>query len=222
MLLLWNTCTINSVLEGLAREVEGLEVPLHGEALAEAIALRDRLDAKLCQAVSDFEVAGIHGLDGATSMLAWLRYFGRCSVADARRLATTAKRLRELPATKAAWEAGSLSSGQVQAVMANVSDATASMFADHEASVVPALEPLSVAHTAMAMRHWRVDAEAQLDPPDRPEPQRPLYLSRLLEARASLKGDFDTEAAELVEIALREASSPDVKGEHPLPGPSSS
>lgn len=53
-----------------------------------------------------------------------------------------------------------MSSSQVRAVMANVSDATEAMFAEQEESVVPVLEPLSVAHTAVALRHWRLDAEA--------------------------------------------------------------
>lgn len=201
------------MLEGLAREVEELEIPLGGEALVEAFALRDRLEAKLCAAVGDFAAAGYHQLDGATSGLAWLRHFARLSAPDARSLTTTAQRLGTLPVTRTSWESGSLSSGQVQAVMANVSDATEAMFAEQETSVVGVLEPLSVTHTAIAMRHWRLGAEAQLDLPGPRERPRSLYLSRLLDGRASLQGDFDAEGAELLAIALRQAAGPDVEGE---------
>lgn len=42
--------------------------------------------------------------------------------------------------------------------MADICDATASMFVEHEESVVPLLEPPSVAHSAVTLRHWRLDA----------------------------------------------------------------
>ena len=43
------------MFEGLAEAIDGLEIPVDGDALAEVFALRDRLDAKLAEAVADFD-----------------------------------------------------------------------------------------------------------------------------------------------------------------------
>jgi hypothetical protein len=106
-----------------------------------------------------------------------------------------------------------LSSGQVQAVVANVSDATAETFAEQEEDLVPLLVPLSVAQTAAVMRHWRIQAEALLDPPEPSEPERSLHCSRIMDGRRELRGHLDAEGGEVLEAALRQAASPDVEGE---------
>ncbi|MDQ3146223.1 MAG: DUF222 domain-containing protein, partial [Actinomycetota bacterium] len=97
--------------------------------------------------------------------------------------------------------------------MANLSDDTAPIFAEHEAEVVPALSGLSVADTARAMGLWRSRAEALVERPEPAEPQRSLHLSETLEGRGELSGSFDPEGASLLALALREAATNDVEGE---------
>ncbi|MDQ3354347.1 MAG: DUF222 domain-containing protein, partial [Actinomycetota bacterium] len=160
-----------------------MEVTPCADGLIESFALRDRFEAKVCEAVDAFDVAGSCALDGAASTIAWLRNFCRISSAEAARVVARARRLRNLPATRSAWLEGTLSSDQVQAVVANVSDATEEMFAESEESLVPRLAPLSVAQCAIAMRYWRLGAEARLDPPEPGEPPSSLYLSKLMEGR---------------------------------------
>jgi len=63
-----------------------------------------------------------------------------------------------------AWVEGRLSSGQVDAVVANVTDRTAELFADGEAERVDAIAGLSVEHTAVVMRHWAAAARDRLQP----------------------------------------------------------
>jgi hypothetical protein len=58
------------MLEGLAAEIENLKVPLDGDGLAEAIALADRLQAKIAEAVADFDAAELYELDGASGTAA--------------------------------------------------------------------------------------------------------------------------------------------------------
>ena len=60
-------------------------------------------------------------------------------------LSTVAQRLHELPVTLSAWRDGWLSSGQIDAVMANVAPHHAELWAEHEAAVVPTLVGLSAA-----------------------------------------------------------------------------
>ena len=61
------------MLEDLAEAIEKLRVPTEGAALTQLLALRDRLDARIAEAVGDFDAARLWDLDGATSMTAWLR-----------------------------------------------------------------------------------------------------------------------------------------------------
>jgi hypothetical protein len=74
------------VFEGLATEVDELSIPLFGEAIIEVLAVRDRLDAKISVAVSDFDRAGLWDLDSATSMTAWLRQYGAMTKREAGRV----------------------------------------------------------------------------------------------------------------------------------------
>ena len=60
------------VLEELGTAIETLEIPLDGDALTAAIALRDRLDARISDAVNAYDRAGLWELEGATSMTGWL------------------------------------------------------------------------------------------------------------------------------------------------------
>ena len=65
------------MFEGLAEAIDGLEIPVDGDALAAVFALRDRLDARLAEAVAAFDRHELWECDGATSMTAWLAGPGR-------------------------------------------------------------------------------------------------------------------------------------------------
>src|SRR5918995_3820876 len=67
-----NTCTMRGVFEELGTAIETLDIPLDGDALTAAIALRDRLDARISDAVNAYDTAGLWELEGATSMTGWL------------------------------------------------------------------------------------------------------------------------------------------------------
>jgi hypothetical protein len=113
--------------------------------------------------------------------------------------------------TAGAWRNGVLSSGQVEAIAANLDPDTVGLFADHEATVVPTLVELSVRDVATAMAAWREGATAHRHP--KPEPAQALHLSRTLAGRWRLDSDLGPETGELLATALRLAHSPDVDGE---------
>jgi hypothetical protein len=205
---------VSAVLEPLRAAIDGLDLPMDGRVLAEAFALTDRLQARLTAAVGEHDEAETWRNDGATSMTAWLRHHARRSGRDAARCTTTARRLRRLPTTSAAYHEGRLSGGQVQAVMANLNDRTVGLFAEHEAELVPSLAELSVRETANAMQLWARRAEALLgDGPDPGEPERSLHVSRTLDGRRELRGSLDPEAGGVIETALRLAETRDADGE---------
>ena len=205
---------VNSTLQPLADAIDDLDLPIDSTLLVEAFALVDRLNAKLLAAVGEHDVAEVWRNDGATSMTAWLRHHTRRIGRDAALCTRTARRLRELPVTAAAYREGALSGGQVQAIVANLKDRTVGLFAHHEAALVPELAGLSMCDTAVAMQDWARRAEALLgDDPDKAAPERSLHLSRIIDGRCELSGSFDPEGGSVIDTALRLAATRDVEGE---------
>lgn len=191
------------MFEALARAVEELEVPTERPALAEVWALLDRLTAKATMAAAALDEHALWDVDADMSMTGWLRHHTGMTSRDAALVTRTGKRLRCAPSTAAAWLNGDLASGQVAAVVANVHDETAVLWAQHESGVLPSLTPLPVHQVAAAMRVWAQRAEALVESSDGREGASSLHLSRTLDDRAELTGSFSPELADLVTTALR-------------------
>ena len=205
---------VSAILQPLADAIDGLNLPVDNDLLAQAFELADRLNAKLVAAVGEHDGAEVWRNDGATSMTAWLRHRAQSTSRDATLATKTARRLRQLPVTSAAYGEGRLSGGQVQAIVANLTDRTTGLFAQHETELVPGFGDLSVTETATRMQAWARYADAVLDdPPDTPQPQRSLHLSRILDGRRELRVSFDPEAGSLIETAIRLATTKDLDGE---------
>src|SRR5918996_92016 len=77
----------------LERAIDDLDIPVDGDALVTVIALRDRLEARITDAVATVDRASLWELDGATSMTAWLADRARMARPHA---AATASRARKL------------------------------------------------------------------------------------------------------------------------------
>jgi hypothetical protein len=60
------------MFEQLGTAIDGLDIPADSAALAAVVGLRDRLDARISDAVAAHDRAGLWELDGASSMAAWL------------------------------------------------------------------------------------------------------------------------------------------------------
>lgn len=202
------------VLEALATAVAEVDLWPDGAVLAEAIALRDRLDAKIMSAYGDFDAEGRWACEGASSGTAWLRSHCEMTSRRAARMASQAKRLRSLPVCSAAAVDGSLSGGQVEAIVAVLDHATTALFAEHEAELVPRLRDLTVKGVARAMATWKARAAALLpDPPEPAEPTRSLHLSATLGGRYEASGSFDPEGGTVIATALGLAATDDAEGD---------
>jgi hypothetical protein len=202
----------------LRETITSLDIPVSGDAVVAVFELIDLLTARVLEVVGELDAAEAWRAEGATSATGWLRHRARRSGRDASWCARTARRLRDLPVTGEAYREGLLSTGQVQAIVANVNDEIAPLFAEAEGEMVPLLVPLSVPDVATAMQTWAQAAKDSLqdDEPDLSEPPaRTLFLSETLNGRGELSGGLDPEARELADIALRVAESPDVEGEPP-------
>ena len=189
-------------IKELAAALACLVVAPVGGEIEELLALRDRLDAKISEALRGFDAGGAWAEDGSLSLASWLGAHGRRSRKEAYREALTAARLSQLPVTAAAWAGGLLSSSQVGAVVANVSAEHADLYAAHEDELTPALAALSVRDTAAAMRLWRLRAEAADDGPEAPWRLSELHLSETMEGRRELSGHVGPEDAAVVEAEV--------------------
>src|SRR3954470_14735126 len=182
-----------SVFEELAQAIDEVDSPVGNAALAEIIALQDRLAAKVCEAVGEFDHQCWWAPDGTASMTAWLKTHAGMTGRRARPLVGAAGRLRQAPVTTAAWRDGSLSSGQVEVIVDNVAPRHAHLWAEHEVEVVPSLVGLSVHDTQIAMVHWAAKAEALNPKPPRDEKERELSVAKILHGRHVISGHLDAE-----------------------------
>jgi hypothetical protein len=199
------------VYEELRTAIDALDIPADGAPLAAVVGLRDRLDARISDAVAAHDRAGLWELDGATSMTAWLADRTAMPRPRAAAMVSRARKLAQLPVTAGAWRDGVLSSGQVGAIAAHLDPDTLDLFADHETELVPTLVGLSVRNVATAMAAWRECATAHHDP--KPEPPQALHLSSTLGGRWRLDANLGPETGELLATAIRLAHNPDVDGE---------
>jgi hypothetical protein len=177
--------------------------------LKAAFAAYDRLGARLAVAVAEFEAPGRHELDGALTMPSWLRQHAGRDARTAVKITATGRKLRALPVLRDAVLDGAISGGQLEVVVANVPMRHVTLFAEHEAAIVPALVGLDVDSTRRAMEAWRARADAVADDAAAAEHPNELYLSTSLDARGELRGSFDADVTAVVDAALRVADPKD-------------
>ena len=199
------------MFEALAGSIQTLEIPPHSAAVAEVGLLHSGLTAKLTMAIAKLDRRGEYEQDGYASMTAWVRNTLGWTNQTANRVLKTGRRLLDLPVTTEAWLDGGLTDGQIEIVVANVTDRRSPLWADHEAAIVPLLEPLDGQATARAMQDWAAKADAILDQDEPPEEaQAEVTLAKTLDGRGYLKGSFDAEHTELIATGLRLADSGDL------------
>lgn len=196
-------------MEDLAEAIDNLDMAVHPDVLVAALALRDRLDARITALAGEVEATGWWPAAVSASMVGWLRAHARMTKRAAQRLRTTGMRLHSLPVCSEAYAEGILSGGQVEAIVAVLDDEVVELFAAHEAELVPFLAPLTVAGVSRAMAAWV--SRARPEPTEAAEAERSLYLSRTLDDRYVLDGSLDAEGGATVAAALRLAT-PDHDG----------
>jgi hypothetical protein len=199
----------------LSEAIESVDPQPNSMLVAELLAARERLEAKVCAALSGFLARGLHQVEGWSSPVGWLKAQG-LSDPDAKRLAVRAARLSAWPTLAGLWFGGEVSGAQVDVVVRLIPKPLVDLFAEHDAEVSPLLVGLSLVDTTSAVRHWVARAEAVTDdPPDSGSEATgsTVHLSRTLDGRAFLDGELDPDTAAVAEVALRIAERPDEPGE---------
>ena len=213
------------MFEELADVVEGMRVPAHGDAIAEARRHRDALDAAIAEAEVAYARAHTYEVEGFGSMAAFLRHRTKLSPADAHRAARRAERLAAWPDYLEAWRDGTLTGTQIDVTVALVPDTHVERFAATAADTARILSPLTLPDTRQALRVWvdRADAAADREAaddhigPPAPDRARELFWSRTLDDVAVTTGHLDTDSAAVIDHALTAAHTPDINSERRTP-----
>src|SRR5690349_19192470 len=157
------------MLLGLTESIDSLVIAPHADAVAEVAQGYSTLRAKLTLALAELDHRGEHEVEGYASMTAWCRDKLGWTNQHAHRILKIGRRLRTLPVTAEAWLRRELTDGQIDTIVANVTDRRAELWAQHEAEVVPLLGRLDVVGTSRAMQAWAAKADAVLEEPEPPE-----------------------------------------------------
>ncbi|MGY1778823.1 DUF222 domain-containing protein [Geodermatophilus sp. SYSU D01036] len=178
------------------------------DAVAAAVARRNREDARLTRLVRDAENQQAPERDGLRSMTSWLRGHCRLSPAEAARLVRNGRALEHLPALAEAHEAGLVSAEQVAVAARAVTPErlVAAAVAGVDLAVIDAvLTGVAVerehADLVQVVLHYCTDLD-----PDGPEPDptegRSLTLSRHADGSLSFRGHLDAVGGERLQAAL--------------------
>src|SRR4051794_24424610 len=136
-------CTMVGVFGDLHAALDQVALPLSGPELVELLKLRDRIDALVVAGAGSLDDDCGWQLDGAVSLFGWLRDTAGRGRRDAGRIKAMAHRLAAMPAVSAAWQSGALTTGHVEAIVANVDSATIDLFAEHQSELLPALSQVA-------------------------------------------------------------------------------
>jgi 5-methylcytosine-specific restriction protein A len=196
------------MLVALAEAIEEAPLAADPAALREGYRLLDRLAARLTQCATAVDRAGLWDLDDATSMVAWLRSEAGRTGAEASRILRVGRLAERLPVTSAAWDAGELSSAQVEVIAAHVGR-HAEAFAAQEAELVPRLAACDLTGTVVAMRAWRQAADDADPAPEPEDPPQSVHLSEV-GGRGALKGDLAPDTFAALRDAMAVADSGDL------------
>ena len=187
---------LRSVLDALA--AEDLHDFSDGQVLdrvALLVAVVNRASAELTRTVRHADATQAAETDGLKSMQSWLRGHGRFSAAAASQLVRSGRALEHLPATAAAFAAGTITAGQVATIAPIAGDDELAAAAEQRVNLGAIEESILAvaegeAHDKLAqVVHLYRDA---LDPDGtEPDPTEGRRLSLVRHADGSGTGRFD-------------------------------
>ncbi|WP_106275754.1 HNH endonuclease signature motif containing protein [Geodermatophilus tzadiensis] len=193
---------------GTAVGADGLSDGELLDAIAAAVAARNREDARLARLVRAAEHRQAAEHDGLKSMRSWLPGHCRLPAAAAARIVGNGRVLEHLPALAEAHDAGLVSAEQVAVAATALTPERLQTAAEHgvdlseiDAVLTGAAIEQRYADFVTVVRHYL----ARLDP-DGPEPDptegRRLTLAKHADGSLSLRGELDAVGGEKLQAAL--------------------
>jgi hypothetical protein len=119
-----------------------------------------------------------------------------------------ARKLKAMPQTEAAWIAGTISSGQVRAIVTNVPKRIAERYRDDETAVLAIIGPLDAKDTDLAMQRWANYAQALVDDdPEKPPREDEFFHSETTGGRYVSNGTFGAVTGAVIDKAIELAET---------------
>ena len=199
------------VLTALEELVPHLDVSVNADIQARVFRLREALLVKSMEPLRAFDELMLYQLTKAASTAQFLQRTAGLSPGEAQATVTLARKLKAMPLTEAAWLAGTITSGQVRAITANVTKHLADRYRDDEADILPIIRPLDAKATDLAMQRWVNYAEASLDDdPEKPPREDEFFHSKTTGGRYVSNGNFGEVTGAVIDkaIALAETDNP--------------
>jgi hypothetical protein len=206
-------------LDALAAVVCEVTVAPTGEALAEAMRIRDALDARIAAGQAEYVKIGGYEVDGYGSIGAFLRLRVGLTVPDSRRVARRSAKLGAWPEVTDAWVAGRLDGPKVDVMCAKVPRRHVDRFAVTAAATVEVLAPLTVDEVSARLDDWVTEADGDAEreaaederETETAPPARELFVSRSIDDIRFLGGQLDADSAVPVEEAIKAATVADLE-----------
>ena len=186
--------------------------------LVEALAATERVRSAMAAHAATLTAACDHRQvwagDGAASPAVWVAQQCDQPVADARRHLRHARRLEDMPETRAAFGAGEIGEAKAAMLAAARTDRLASEFDRCEPHLVASAKVLTCDQLAKVLTRWRLIARDAVDPDtaaaaDGDDPQcRPseVFLSQTLAGRYVLSGDLTAEDGAILAHGIETAN----------------
>ena len=171
--------------------------------LRELDQVRSRSEAAMARVLAVWDARKAWADDGATSATSWLAYRCELSRSSAAVMVRTARRLRSMPLTSAATEAGEIcfAKAVLLASAAHRSEKTVKAFARHEAMLVEHARRLTVDQTAQLLRHWLLRADPDGGGGPHSEGDR-SHVSTTFEGATALDRLYTSEEGAVVKAAI--------------------
>jgi hypothetical protein len=169
----------------------------------------ERQRAAVAVQAAQLAALGEWSFDGFRSAVMWLAHGLDVPRNEARRLLREGEFLMRFDAVRSALGEGRLSVAQVGLLRAATPLVLADQFDADQHWLVPALEPLDIADTAVAITDWQDKALAIVDPEPRAVPDRSWRMARAGDGALLGSFVFDPATAEVVERALHIARAGD-------------
>ncbi len=168
------------------------------------------LEAVSADLVEAADRQGVPESEGFGSTTAWMVGLSGDPPSVCRSRQRTAQALREMPETRAAFAAGSLSEPRVR-LLADLWETSPEVFARDEGLLVEQARSQSARVFPLAMSHWRrlADPDGAREHAEGLIDRRYLHVSRTWQGLVRLDGNLDPEAGTIVIEALASLSVPD-------------
>jgi Domain of unknown function (DUF222) len=172
---------------------------------------RARLDAALVSAVGVADARGVAAAEGCASTAAWLRVAGHVEPSGAGRLVSTARRLKELPATASAFAAGQVDLAGAAAVASVTRVVSPEVAREHlEAPLLDLARDADASQVRREVRRaaWSLAPEIAAAEAQRAFERRYMDLHEGAFGTWTLDGVLDAEGAATVRAALLPLTAP--------------